>query len=67
MGIHPGFLAGGNILNAIPNKNFSQIGYQIARITVEGIENNVSTPEPGLIVALLTTGGVLWFRHRQTI
>jgi hypothetical protein len=38
--IHPGFLPGGNILAAIPSGDFTQDGYQVARIRVERI------PEP---------------------
>lgn len=37
VGLHPGFLTGGNILAAIPNGDFTQAGYQVARIRVEQV------------------------------
>ena len=49
--LHPGFMPGGNILTAIPNGDFTQPGYQIARIRVEQI------PEPA--AWLLLGGGLL--------
>ncbi len=55
VGLHPGFLTDGNILAAIPNGDFTQAGYQVARIRVEQI------PVPGpwwLFGAGLTALGV---------
>jgi len=40
--LHQGFLVGGNILAAIPAGDFTQAGYQVARIRVENV------PEPGV-------------------
>lgn len=34
VGAHPGFLAGGNILAARPNGNFTRPGFRIAKVTV---------------------------------
>lgn len=49
--LHPGFMPGGNILTAFPNADFTQPGYEIARIRVEQI------PEPA--AWLLLGGGLL--------
>lgn len=44
--IHPGFIAGGNILTAFPGATFTEPGYQVARIEVTAI------PEPATYVLI---------------
>jgi hypothetical protein len=60
VGPHGGFLPGGNILMAFPNADFTQPGYQVARITVEQV------PEPGTWVLMLSgLAGAAWMRRRR--
>ncbi len=40
---HPGFIADGNILEAFPNADFTEDGYEVARITIS--QDIVGTPE----------------------
>lgn len=54
--LHPGFVAGGNILNAFAQADFKAEGYQVARIVVQ----QVAVPEPGSILSLLGLGGLIW-------
>lgn len=56
---HPGFIPDGNILAAFPNADFTQPGYEIARIKVEEVEDVATVPEPGNTVGLFALGGLL--------
>lgn len=61
--LHPGFIPGGRILSSteFSNANFTEEGYNIARITVEKV------PEPGVSLGLLILGGIpLMTRYKQS-
>lgn len=45
---HSGFVAGGNILKAFPGGDFTQSGYQVARISVSAVPEAV--PEPSTVL-----------------
>ena len=61
--IHPGFIPGGRILSSdrFANADFTQNGYNVARITVE----QVTTPEPGITLGLFVLGGIYLLANRQ--
>ncbi|MDP2786823.1 MAG: spondin domain-containing protein [Pseudomonadota bacterium] len=52
---HAGFIPGGNILTAFPNGDFTQTGYQVARIQVAAV------PEPETWAMLLAGLGLVGF------
>lgn len=54
---HGGFIPGGNILTAFPGADFTQPGYQVARITLEQI------PEPASW--LLLSAGLFGFMRKR--
>ncbi|MEM9155251.1 MAG: spondin domain-containing protein [Cyanobacteria bacterium P01_F01_bin.33] len=58
--LHPGFIDGGRILSSseFSGADFTQLGYEIARIQVEEV------PEPVSTLGLLVSGGLLWSRRR---
>lgn len=56
---HPGFIPGGNILTAFPNGDFTQPGYQVARIRVEKV------PEPAATAGLFALGGFFLLGQRM--
>ncbi|MEO0854458.1 MAG: spondin domain-containing protein, partial [Cyanobacteria bacterium J06648_11] len=60
VGLHPGFIPGGPILSSASflGADFTQPGYQIARIQVEEV------PEPVSTLGVLISGGLLWGRRR---
>jgi len=51
VGLHPGFLANGNILTAFPGADFTAPGYQVARIT---IERDIPIDDPVNLTSVLT-------------
>ena len=56
---HSGFIPGGNILTAFPGADFTQPGFQVARIRVEQVSVPESNTMPGLLIlgsALILTG-----------
>lgn len=53
---HAGFIPGGNILTAFPNADFTQAGYQVARIQVSAV------PEPETYAMLLAGLGLIGFK-----
>ena len=57
---HPGFIAGGRILSSsqFANADFTDVGYNIARIKVEQINASATTPEPGVSFGLFVLGGI---------
>jgi hypothetical protein len=57
---HPGFIPGGNILTAFPNGDFTQPGYQIARIQVSAV------PEPETYAMLLAGLGLVGFKAARS-
>ena len=61
--IHPGFIPEGRILSSddFANADFTQNGYNVARITVE----QVTTPEPGITLGLFVLGGIYFLANRQ--
>lgn len=62
--LHPGFDPNGRVLAAFPGADFTAPGYEVARFRVELVDDQASVPEPGMIMGLLTLGGVL-FAKRQ--
>lgn len=57
--LHAGFISGGPILTAFPNGDFTQDGYQVARITISQI------PEPSTLALLAGSLGIgVWLRRR---
>ncbi|NJL39262.1 MAG: PEP-CTERM sorting domain-containing protein [Leptolyngbyaceae cyanobacterium RM2_2_4] len=70
--IHPGFnsVGSGGILDApqFANADFKAEGYQVARIRVELVEEDVQdVPEPTTVLGMLAVGGAFWLsrRHRE--
>ena len=68
--IHPGFnpVGSGGILDSpqFANADFKADGYQVARIRVELVEDDVqAVPEPTTLLGLLAVGGALWLNHRR--
>ncbi|MEM9162398.1 MAG: spondin domain-containing protein [Cyanobacteria bacterium P01_F01_bin.4] len=73
--LHEGFEPGGRILSTTSSEglglnftgaDFTADGYQVARFRVELVEDGESVPEPGMVIGLLTLGGVfLAKRQRQ--
>lgn len=59
IGAHPGFIPGGRILSNFVNADFTQRGYQIARIKIEAV------PEPATIALMMGGLGLLGFSSRQ--
>jgi hypothetical protein len=57
---HAGFIPGGNILTAFPNADFTQAGYQVARIQVTAV------PEPETYAMLLAGLGLVGFRAARS-
>ncbi|MEO1131515.1 MAG: spondin domain-containing protein [Cyanobacteria bacterium J06639_1] len=57
--LHPGFIDGGRILSSqmFSGADFTQPGYQVARVSVEEV------PEPVTTLGLLVSGGLLWSRR----
>jgi hypothetical protein len=53
---HPGFIPGGNILTAYPGADFTQSGYQIARVQISAV------PEPETYAMLMAGLGLLGVR-----
>ena len=74
--LHPGFIPNGRILSTdnfnglnFTGANFTAPGYEVARFRVEFVDDNgASTPEPGMVMGMLTLGGALLARRqfRQT-
>lgn len=58
---HPGFIPGGNILTAFPGGDFTQPGYQLARITVEKV------PEPATSIGLFALAGLLLLKTKRAL
>ncbi|MEM9005104.1 MAG: spondin domain-containing protein [Cyanobacteria bacterium P01_F01_bin.86] len=68
--LHPGFnsVGSGGILDdpTFADANFLAEGYEIARITVELIEDDVQdVPEASTVLGILAIGGVLGLKRRQ--
>lgn len=57
---HPGFIPGGNILTAFPNGDFTQPGYQLARIKIEKV------PEPATSAGLFALAGLLILKSKRS-
>ena len=68
---HPGFIPGGRILSSVQfaNADFTAENYNVARITVEQIDDSATatTPEPGVTLSLLILSGISFFAHRQRV
>ncbi|MEO1592923.1 MAG: spondin domain-containing protein [Cyanobacteria bacterium J06632_22] len=64
---HPGFIPDGNVLAAIPNGDFTQSGFQVARIRIEQVDapDAADVPEPATVLGLLTVGGGLLTAGRR--
>ncbi|NJM98499.1 MAG: PEP-CTERM sorting domain-containing protein [Phormidesmis sp. RL_2_1] len=62
-----GFIPGGPILSTprFANADFTAPGYNVARFRVELVEQATDVPEPGIVLALLATGGLMVGRRRQ--
>ncbi|MEL7036132.1 MAG: spondin domain-containing protein [Cyanobacteria bacterium J06592_8] len=58
---HPGFIPGGNILAARPGADFTQPGYEVARITIEKV------PEPATSAGLLALGGLFLLKNKRSL
>lgn len=59
IGAHPGFIPGGRILSNFVNADFTQTGYQIARIKIEAV------PEPATVALMMGGLGMLGFSARK--
>ncbi|TVO58826.1 spondin domain-containing protein [Denitromonas halophila] len=60
--LHGGFNAGGPILTAFPNADFTADGYQVARITISEV------PEPGTLALLAGGLGMAgWMRRKRKV
>jgi len=69
--IHPGFnpVGSGGILDSpqFANADFKADGYQVARIRVELVEDDVqAVPEPTAVFGFLAVGGALWWSRRRS-
>ncbi|MEO0458651.1 MAG: spondin domain-containing protein, partial [Cyanobacteria bacterium P01_A01_bin.114] len=69
---HPGFIPGGRILSTtdfngfnFTGADFTADGYEVARFRVELVEDGASVPEPGMVMGLLTLGGVLVAKRQR--
>ncbi|MEO1404081.1 MAG: spondin domain-containing protein [Cyanobacteria bacterium J06635_1] len=70
---HPGFIPGGRILSTtdfngfnFTGADFTADGYEVARFRVELVEDGAeAVPEPGLVMGLLTLGGVLLAKRQR--
>ncbi len=65
---HPGFLAGGNILQAFPGGDFTQLDFQVARVTVSAVPAAVPEPSTVLLFGSGIAGlvGWRWRKSKQT-
>jgi hypothetical protein len=59
---HPGFIAGGNILAAFPDADFTTPNYAIARVRVEQVQ---AVPEPTSILGSLAVIGLASFLKKK--
>lgn len=63
---HSGFIAGGNILTAFPDGDFTQDSYQVARITISQATAPIPEPSTGLLLGTGLVGLMGYFWRKKS-
>ncbi|MCG8528946.1 MAG: spondin domain-containing protein [Opitutales bacterium] len=72
VGAHPGFIAGGNVLTQFPAADFTQAGYQVAKIQIwerynpwAGIPASAEGYRGSPVFGIANDSGFPWVKHLQ--